>query len=179
MNRMEKRVAPILLRSLLVVLAGTACGASEKVATTDTKPISDSLRAIVEASFKAIEAKNADGVLEAIAENITYVGDGMVVEGKDSLTKLTLRAFSEWQTVKADVKITKVNILSPEIAVVNWDSRVSATDKKGNTIPYGGIVTAVFVNRNGRWQIVQQQQCAPMPVETPMNMPTTRAIPES
>jgi uncharacterized protein (TIGR02246 family) len=141
--------------------------------------IEDSLRAIVTQSFKDIEAKNADGVLRPMTEDVVFVGDGMMVVGRDSLLRMTTRAFSEWRTVKAEVKVRRVQVLSPDAAVVNWDSHVTATTNKGVQIPLGGMVTAVFIRRNGQWQISQQQQCAPMPPEVPTNMKADKAIPES
>jgi uncharacterized protein (TIGR02246 family) len=166
---------------LLAVLAGASCQSGQKrsEAPLNTKPIEDTLRAIVQRTFQDIEAKNADGVLKPLSDDVIFVGDGLEVNGKDSLAKLTTRAFSAWHSVKADLKITKVNVLAPDIAVVNWQSHVAVTDTRGNVTPFGGIVTAVFVNKGGRWQIIQQQQCAPMPPEVPRNMDPTKAIPES
>lgn len=160
-----------------LVMAAACTGRDQ--ASLDTKSIEDELRSIVMKSFKDIEAKNADGVLASLSDDVIFVGDGLIVNGKDSLAKLTTRAFSEWKTVKADAKITKVMVIKSDVAIVNWESHVAATDMKGNVVPYGGIVTALFLKRDGRWQIIQQQQCAPMPPEVPRDMKSTEAVPES
>lgn len=165
---------------LAIGLAAACRTANRETMATDTRLIEDSLRSIVLRTFQDIEAKNADGALRPMSEDVIFVGDGLMITGRDSLLRLTTRAFSEWHTVKADVKISRVQVLSPDAAIVNWESHVEATDMKGGHTPYGGLVTAVFVRRNGQWQIIQQQQCAPMPPEVPSNMkPSSRAIPES
>ena len=165
----------------LLVLGWAGCRTpSREMAAVDTRPIEDTLRSIVTRTFQDIEAKDADGALRPMSTDVIFVGDGLMITGRDSLLRLTTRAFSEWHTVKADVKITRVQVLSPEAAIVNWESHVDATDNKGGHTPYGGLVTAVFVRRGGQWQIIQQQQCAPMPPEVPSNMkPSSKAIPES
>jgi uncharacterized protein (TIGR02246 family) len=166
-----------------IVMAGAAAGcraAGRETMSVDTRAIEDTLRSMVRKSFEDIEAKNADAALRSMAQDVIFVGDGIIVTGKDSLLRMTSRAFSDWKSVKTDVKITRVQVLSPEAAIVNWESHVNATDNKGRETPYGGIATAVFMKRNGQWQIIQQQQCAPMPPEVPSDMkPSSRAIPES
>ena len=171
-------------RLLLLALAGTtgvACRSGEKASATavETRALDDTLRAIVMHTFEAIQAQDPDRALAPLSENVVYIGDGVTVVGRDSLMKMTRRAFADWRGVKADVKITRVEQLAPDVAVVNWESHISATDHKGVNRPYGGIATAIFVKRNGKWAIVQQQQCAPMPPEVPTNMKPGTAIPES
>ena len=166
-----------------MVLAGAGIGcrtAGRETMSVDTRGIEDTLRTIVLKSFQDIEARNADGALRAMATDVVFVGDGIIVTGRDSLLRMTSRAFSDWKSVKADVKISRVQVLSPEAAIVNWESHVNATDNKGHETPFGGIASAVFMRRSGQWQIIQQQQCAPMPPEVPNDMkPSSRAIPES
>jgi uncharacterized protein (TIGR02246 family) len=168
---------------LLFCAAGLgACRSSatrQSATAIDTRAIEDTLRAIVTQSFKNIESKNADATLAPMTEDVVFVGDGLMVVGRDSLLRMTTRAFSEWRTIKAEVTIRRVQVLSPDAAVVNWDSHVNATTYKGVQLPLGGMVTAVFVKRDGKWLITQQQQCAPMPPEVPTNMKPEKAIPES
>jgi uncharacterized protein (TIGR02246 family) len=182
MNRGILRTTCRLSVYLLIGAGLAACQTQarrESPTAVDTRAIEDTLRAIVTQSFKDIEAKNAEGVLRPMTEDIVFVGDGMMIVGRDSLMRMTTRAFSEWRTVKAELKITRVQVLAPDAAVLNWESHVNATTNKGVQIPLGGMVTAVFVKRDGKWLITQQQQCAPMPPEVPTNMKPEKAIPES
>jgi uncharacterized protein (TIGR02246 family) len=179
MNWEIDRVRMVWLPALIVLSAGCRL-AGKETTSVDTRVIEDSLRAMVIRSFEGIEAKDADKALALMSDDVIFVGDGLMMVGKDSLLRLTTRSFSEWKSVDADVEIVRVQVLSPEAAVVNWKAHVDATDAKGVHTPYGGIATAVFVLRGGRWQIIQQQQCAPMPPEVPSDMkPSSRAIPES
>src|SRR5690349_20648384 len=169
-----------ILLSGAMLAAGCESAPRREVVSADTRVIEDTLRSIVLHSFQDIEAKNADGALRPMSSDVIFVGDGLMITGRDSLLRLTTRAFSQWHAVKAEVKISRVEVLSPDAAIVNWESHVDATDAKGGHTPYGGLVTAVFVRRDGKWQIIQQQQCAPMPPEVPSNMtPSSKAIPES
>jgi uncharacterized protein (TIGR02246 family) len=181
MKSKTNRPSPLLYVAISTAALG-ACrlGNRQSQVAIDTRVIEDTLRAIVTNTFANVEAKKADAALEPMADDVVFVGDGLMVVGRDSLLRLTTKAFSDWRSVKADVKITRVQVLAPDAAVVNWESRVVATNNKGVDTPYGGMVTAVFVNRNGKWQITQQQQCAPMPPEVPTDMkPSSKAIPES
>jgi uncharacterized protein (TIGR02246 family) len=179
MNWMTSRARGVAA-VLLLAMAGGCRVAGRETTSVDTRAIEDSLRALVLRSFEAIESKDADGALALMSDDVVFVGDGLMMVGKDSLVRLTTRSFSEWTTVDADVEILRVQVLSPEAAVVNWKAQVDATDAKGVHVPYGSIATAVFMLRGGRWQIIQQQQCAPMPPEVPSDMkPTSQAIPRS
>ena len=176
-NRMMKFTAIV---AVLTGLSAACRVASREAVAVDSRAIEDTLRSLVTRSFEDISKRNAEGALMPMADDVVFVGDGMMVTGKDSLLRMTALAFSDWHSVKADVEITRVQVLSPEAAVVNWESHVTAIDSKGVETPLGGIVTAVFMKRNGQWRIIQQQQCAPMPLEVPHSMkPSSKAIPES
>ena len=166
---------------LLSAAALAACRSGEKQSATavEVRAVEDTLRAMVMQTFEAIQAQDADRSLAALSENVIYIGDGLTVVGRDSLMRMTRRVFATWRKVKADVKITHFQQYAPDVAVMNWEAYISATDGKGVDRPYGGVATAIFVKRNGRWSIVQQQQCAPMPPEVPSDMPPSTAIPES
>src|ERR1043165_1146030 len=154
------------------------CRSEEKQPATaiESRAVEDTLRDMVMKTFQAIQAQDADRTVAPFSENVIYTGDGLIVIGRDSLLRMTQRAFADWRTVKADVKITHFQQFGPEVAVMNWESHISATDKKGVDRPYGGIATAIFLKRNGKWSIVQQQQCAPMPPEMPGDMRSSTAI---
>src|SRR5213078_1791547 len=166
---------------LIAAAAFAACRSDEKQPATamESRAVEDTLRSIVMQTFEAIQAQDAQRAVAPLSENVIYTGDGLVVIGRDSLLRMTQRAFADWHKVKADVKITHFQQFGPDVAVINWESHISATDKKGVDRPYGGIATAIFLKRNGKWSIVQQQQCAPMPPEMPGDMRPSTAIPES
>ncbi|MBI4502428.1 MAG: nuclear transport factor 2 family protein [Gemmatimonadetes bacterium] len=176
-----KTTKRVLGLGLLSVAAIAACRSGEKHPATavESRAVEDTLRAIVMQTFEAIQVQDAERALAVLSEDVIYIGDGLVVIGRDSLLRMTQRAFANWHKVKADVKITHFQQFAPDVAVMNWESHISATDGKGVDRPYGGIATAIFVKRNGRWSIVQQQQCAPMPPEVPSDLKPTTAIPES
>jgi uncharacterized protein (TIGR02246 family) len=176
---MNESIHRVLLASLILAAGVASCGQEDEGQFEDqaTGRTEDSLRAIVAQTFAAIEARDAAGALQFVSPDIVYIGDGMIVTGRDSLVRLAERAFGEWRSATADVEIKSVSVLAADIAVMTWESRVSAALKDGSQVPFGGVTTAIFQRQDGQWRIIQQQQCAPMPPEVDGTMSTTRAMP--
>lgn len=141
--------------------AGSAVDAGDAVGLE----LKDSLKAIVIDAFAGVQAQDPERALRHLSPDVVYVSDGLLVTGKDSLMRMMTRAFAQWKAVQAEVTVKAVDVISPTVAVMTWESRASATNQDGTQMPFGGVTTAVFQNQNGRWQIVRQHQCAPMPPE--------------
>jgi uncharacterized protein (TIGR02246 family) len=172
------RTHRILVIALILGSALASCGREERRQRRDAGATSaaDSLRTLVQSVFAAVEARDAGGVLRPMSPEVVYVGDGMVVTGRDSLDALLNRAFAEWDAVEADVEIRDISFPAPDLAVMLWEARVTA--RVGEThVPFGGVTTAVLQRVSGTWQIIRQHQCAPMPPEVSEQQSTTSVTP--
>ena len=170
MTSVRSRIVAIVLGG--AALAQFACGpdASRPVTETQRKAVTDSLRHLVTNTY---DLSKPDVVARLMS---LYPTTGPVYStsaGHVSTTRADLQnqigAF--WQYVGSNMRSPKwewtsmyFDVLAPDAAVMTATYTIPHINPRGMPHVIGGAWTAVFVNRGGRWMVIQEHLSdAPVP----------------
>ena len=147
-----------------IVLA--ACRAAEparpQMRTAERQTIADSLRRLVERAYDLTQPDVVAGFLSLYPDTgrVVSAAAGRVTTTRDSL-EAQIRWF--WENVGRNMSEPEwiwdgvwVDVLSPDAAVLTTRYRVPHLTPAGAPHTIGGVWTAVFERRDGRWVIVQE-----------------------
>jgi uncharacterized protein (TIGR02246 family) len=116
----------------------------------------DSLVAEVSAGAAAVDA---DRVLSAAADDISFVTGEVLLSGRETLLARFRETYSGLARQDQRVIEKQVRILGPDLVVVIVIAEGTYTDKAGWTSPAVGIgTTIVFVRENGQWRAKHAHQ---------------------
>lgn len=169
-----KHAAPIRTLAVLALLLAGACDAAPPRAAESPTLTSDQRRAVEDTVTALLHAATNlspnDGSDAAGAERmlalypdsgkVVSASGGYLIVGRDSLES-AVRGF--WENVGQNMVRPEwrwgefhVDVLSPNSAVVTASYRIPHMTPTGYAHVIGGVWTAVFTNRNGRWVVVQE-----------------------
>ncbi len=148
----------------LAALAQFACGpeSPHRVSPSQQKAVSDSLRHLVTNTYD-LSKPNVVGRLMSL-----YPVSGPVYStsgGHTSTTRAELQSQIAmfWQYVGSNMRNPKwqwtsmyIDVLAPDAAVMTATYRIPHINPMGMAHVIGGAWTAVFVNRGGRWVVIQE-----------------------
>jgi ketosteroid isomerase-like protein len=178
-------VRPHRAALVLSLVSATGCGGSPAARPDPVRDaaLRDTLTAIVSDAY---DFSRPDVVSRLMA---LYPTSGPVVSaaaGRVSTTRVALQQSiaSFWQRIGQNMVGPKfvigqryVTALGPDAAVLTFTYTIPHHTPEGRPHTLGGAWTAVFVRRDGRWQIVQEHLSDPPPQPT-QPAPAT-AMPDS
>ena len=146
---------------VLLIAAGCSPG-SGGMSAADRKAVSDSIKKLVVSTYDLSKPDAVDRMMSL------YPTSGPVVSasgGKFTVTRAELeqqiRTF--WQYVGSNMRnprwewtAMRVDVLSPDAAVLTATYRIAHTTPTGLPHAIGGAWTAVFLRRDGRWTIADE-----------------------
>ena len=147
------RVMMCLLLSGLILSCGPA---SQRVMTPEEREaVAETVAQLFDEITVATNALDFDRLLSYYreSEDLTYVARGRVTRSHASFADLVDAQFGG--VVWADLRWldTYVDVLSREVGIATATYEFRATLEGGDTVQSRGTFVAVFVHRDGRWQI--------------------------
>lgn len=150
-------------RLLAVALTLTALGCQPKSIAFDpedpgvTAQIESSLKQAMEGAA-AVDAEKALAVTTRDKDFTFLTGDVMLVGYDDALPRFK-KTYAKLQKQHTEILLSRVRLLSPDVALVTAVGEGTYTDTAGFTSePVGLGATIVFVRRNGEWRAVHFHQ---------------------
>lgn len=152
--------------SILLATAGiaTACtpGSTRQLTDGDRRIIADSIRKIVVATYDLQRPGAVDRMmaLYPTSDPVYSTSSGQV-----STTRAELQRQIEtfWKYVGSNMRDPRwewtsmhIDVVAPDAAVVTASYRVPHLTPRNNPHVIAGAWTAVFVNRGGRWVVIQE-----------------------
>ncbi len=162
MTSIRTRASGALSSAMLLALLACGTDSPREVGDAERKAIADSLRRLVVATYD-LTGPDVVGRLMSL-----YPDSGAVYStssGHVSTTHAELRQQiqSFWQFVGANMRDPKwewtsmrTDVLAPDAAVMTATYRIPHLNPRGLPHVIGGAWTAAFVNRGGRWVVIQE-----------------------
>lgn len=171
---MPRRIRSLpLTAGLTILLLAAACRSdppppgSPALSVAQRRAIADTVRALLVAATDlspaaAGEGDPADRMLSLYPDTgaVISASGGYLIVGRDSL-EAAVRGF--WENVGQNMVRPQwrwgdfhVDVLGPDAAVVTASYRVPHLTPTGHAHVVGGVWTAVFARRDGRWVVVQE-----------------------
>ena len=156
---------PRYLLMLLALATGLGCRVSEAerpVGARQRAAIADTLQRMMVAATDLSRPNVYERMVSLYAETgrVVSAGGGGLTASRDTVAA-QLRAF--WQNVGQNMQHPRwewgtfyVDVLSPDAAVVTATYRVPHHTPAGREHIIGGVWTAVFERRGGKWGIIQE-----------------------
>ena len=166
-RRMQNRAGRIRAAGLIVAVmisvgAGCARTSDGKLSADEKKAIADSLTRLVTSAY---DLSKPDPVASLMS--LYPTGDGVISASAGQVTRtraqLEQQVRTFWTYVGSNMQKPRwewtsmaIDVLSPNSAVMTSTYRIPHSTPEGRPHVLGGAWTAVFVNRGGRWVIVQE-----------------------
>ncbi len=143
------------LRVLAAVAAMGACQPARGIDDARRAAITEEVVATVDDLFAAMNAHDADRVLDHYlkSDELLYVGVGDTMQGWDMFATLTRPWYANHADVTFEHEILHVQVLSPEVATVT--ARGSSTES-----PFL-MWSRTLVLRDGRWLVALEHESWP------------------
>ena len=166
---------PFAAAAAAALLAVAACGSSgDTLSTSDRAAIADSLKHLVTNTYD-LSKPNAVARMMSLyptAGPVISANSGRATTTRDSL-QTQIETF--WRYVGSNMRNPKwewtsmhIDVLSRNAAAMTATYRVPHLTPMNMPHVIGGAWTAVFVNRGGRWVVIQEHLSdAPTPAPTP------------
>jgi uncharacterized protein (TIGR02246 family) len=103
----------------------------------------------------AFESRDARAAAMCFTEDADFTGPASAsVHGRKEIEQLFEKSFARRQDVHREYTVKKIRFLSPQIATVENQWKVTGSQSGGSPVtPYAGVHTLVVIKEKGNWQI--------------------------
>lgn len=153
------------LTALLCILLLAGFQPSAELTEADSKAIEQAVLDAHAEMIAAAESKDADAMFDLIVnhDKDVIIQDGALIptwqEAKDTIET----GFGTVESVQYRFDRRRVNVLSPDIAVMTSAGATTVVTLSGQSFTTPFANTAVFILRDGRWKIVHGHHSVPNP----------------
>jgi uncharacterized protein (TIGR02246 family) len=134
------------------------------------RAVEDTVRKLIDATNRAVALRDVGALMRLYPDTgaLSSAYNGRLVTSRDSV-EATARAFFQdpkISTLKTTTDRVRVDVLAPDAAAFTVIGTLGWSEPTGKTVTLPHAWSGVFVNRGGRWVILQEHDSGPAPTPT-------------